>query len=513
MRKQKQNPPNNKTIFILCTVLIVAIASLSIFNRKAFEPAPILQSADAQNYQKILASYKTDEQASREVFEQLVSKEEVAAEIYDTLGTNRTIPIPKEPEKPLLPVKAGASEVESAAVVSLVSTKVQEFYTQHEAVITNPYNNSTSDLAVTRTELRQQLETLYETQPTKESLQVQKNFIVWQESLDKSLASALNYVTKGAAFTPWPDIYRDLVVFNGLMPTLEADFNLTAKTLGLKRINKGFSLIKTAHALPVVIVGNPVEEIKDAIKKALATAFAKFATVFLDKLVQTIEKNYKIANFLYYSDALLSGQYLEDYLNKYVDDPLDKTLIKKFIPQLSCGKTDPKLGEVFKAKAREYLGYDPASLSASDPDFNVKLARMGSFLSTPQGWELRYRELAAVAKSEAEKNVDRELFSSGLKSPRELISNQIAATLSAIEHSESAALLSSINLGVIHVDSIVGQLVSGILENLFNKFLFKGAVVFKEQSTCLIGGADEVVIPAKAVEEDDTEVLLRGDEY
>ena len=260
-------------------------------------------------------------------------------------------------------------------------------------------------------------------------------------------------------------------------------------------------MIKTADAAfgigdTTIVIGDVPAAIEKAVREGLARAFANFAKEYLNKLITAIESNYKIANFLYYSDALLSGQYVNDYLTKYVNNPLDQQLIKRFIPQLNCGKSNEDIKKVLQAKAQVYLGYDPAKVDPKDPQYLQKMARAGNFMASPQGWQLDLEQIANQAEAAGQLAISRELASSGLKSPRDLVDKQISASLSAIANSEHSAILSVLNLGVIHVDSIVGQLVSSVLDSLFNKFLFKGAVVLKEQSACVAVPQLQPVIPS-----------------
>src|SRR3990167_9434358 len=85
-----------------------------------------------------------------------------------------------------------------------------------------------------------------------------------------------------------------------------------------------------------ITAGDIPRLIFSAIGKGLIQAFSEFAADYIQSLVDKIEQNYKIANFLYYTDALVSGQYVNDYLDKYTDDAFDSKMIRVFIPQLKC---------------------------------------------------------------------------------------------------------------------------------------------------------------------------------
>jgi hypothetical protein len=208
-----------------------------------------------------------------------------------------------------------------------------------------------------------------------------------------------------------------------------------------------------------------------------------------------------IANFLYYSDALVSGQYTDDYLNKYVADPLDRQIVKKFIPQFNCGQNQD-LRPLFQAKASQYLGFDPKSVSLDDQNYYQKMAKVGEFMASPEGWQQHYQGLAAQAQSEAEKAADKELSSPGLKTPRDIINNNIAKSINSIVSSENASLNALMQLGGQNAKSFISSFIAQLTQSLMNNFVFRGALassgqpgVLKEQSTCLAAAQVQLVLP------------------
>jgi len=212
---------------------------------------------------------------------------------------------------------------------------------------------------------------------------------------------------------------------------------------------------------------------------------------------------------LYYSDALINGQYVNDYLNKYVNDNLDKAIIKKFIPQFSCGKQDQNLKAVFEAKAREHLGFDPNNVSPNDPNYYQKMASVGDFLASPNGWQIYYQDLAAQTQSEAEKAVEKELTSSGLKTPRNTIGSSISGSINSIISSEQASFTALLQLGISNADSIISNVVAKLTETLVNQFVFQGVTgnngniaVLKEQPTCLDAYQLNPVLPLPSTQYD-----------
>ena len=243
----------------------------------------------------------------------------------------------------------------------------------------------------------------------------------------------------------------------------------------------------------------------DAIEHELVNSFSQFMGSFMDKMLTRLEQNYKIANFMYYSDALVSVQYVNDYLNKYVSDDFDKQIVKKLIPQFNCGKNDPNLKLVFQKKAQDTLGFDPEEVSPSDPEYYTKMAKVGNFLTNPDGsgWGMIYEDMANQAKSEAESAAEKELVSPGLKTPRDTIKKAITSSVNNIISAQRAGMQSIMQLGISNAKSLVSGMVGKITENLITKFVFKGAAadenalgVLKEQSTCLASAQISPVVPS-----------------
>jgi hypothetical protein len=244
---------------------------------------------------------------------------------------------------------------------------------------------------------------------------------------------------------------------------------------------------------PVIIISDIPNSILEGIKVGLASAFTRFASNYLANMLSKLEENYKIANYLYYSDALVSGQYLQDYMSKYVPNATDQKMLLAFIPQFSCGNNTDVTAKL-KQLSRDYVGYDPATLDPSDPQYNQKLARLGNFLASPSGWQAHYQDLASQAESAAQQAAQNEINSPGLKAPRDN-AGQIVASVTSLAQSEAASLISSLALGTQNPDSVVGQLASSLTYAFVNKFVFKGAV-FREQATCLSSVQLQPVAPS-----------------
>lgn len=509
-----------KTYLTATIVLVVILSLVTFWRRSTFvyqdttDYAKLAREEKAQNeaYQKLLASIQPDPVASQQVFKKIVTEADVKKQVEAALDIKQKVVTPDIADSKLnVSEQKGKEAVEKYLVQSGQTVgKFNAALGNASQMLFSPTADS-RELVAGAAQGQALLDTLYQISLPAEAKAFHKAQLTAFQSLVELIKLAQSY-SAGQEVNPWPKVYSDYFIANAAVANLGQEFNvlnqkysLDAEVLKLadasqKTLLEKLGAIRPAQAFlgagdTTVIVGNIPQAIIEAVKKALAASFGNFISQFLDKLIAQIENNYRIANFLYYSDALVRGQYVNDYLNKYVSNPLDQQIITRFIPQFSCGASQGDLQAVFQAKAREYLGYDPANLNLRDPDFYLKLKRAGDFFASPQGWELYYQGLAAQAESAAQKAVDRELASSGLKSPRDLVGKQITASLSSIANAETAALNASLNLGVVNVENLVGQLVSGIVSNLFNKFLFQGAVVAQEQSACLPVPQLKPVIP------------------
>jgi hypothetical protein len=502
-----------KQYFAGSLVLIVILTAISFWHKPnlTLKPNPPAPAKTAFDYNAYLAAIKTDPVASQKLFEQVVDEQQVRVAIEEALKTDQKIIVPTIEES-----KVKISSTTGKQAVAEYLTAVGQLVSNFSGKTSEGFKSlfySTQSLSQIENLIAENdalTASLYSANVPKEAGSFNRNLLVMLAANRDILTLAKSYKTDPTV-DPWPKFYNNYTVVNDSLANLQKELDVLDKKYQISQLpiyphtaeaRENIFGIKTAQAAlgvgdTTIIIGNIPDAIRQALREALSAAFANFATQFLNKLITSIEDNYKIANFLYYTDALVSGQYTNDYLKKYVSNPLDRTLVTNFIPQFNCGA--PKdLKEALKAKADDYLGFDPQNVGPSDPQYYSKMARIGNFLSSPDGWRLYYQDLAAQTQSEAEKAADRELLSSGLKSPRDAMGTQIAASLSTITSSVQAIMNAQLNLGVVNASEIISKLVSQVTYNLFNKFLFRGAVVYKEQSVCLAVPELKPIIPAQA---------------
>lgn len=508
-------------------IVILTIITLTSDPKFRYEEPPLSgdenQSViDAQKYLQYLRTLKIDSKASQALFQQILTEQDIKKEVENELQVNQTI---VEPQIDALQLAKSSSSGGQAAVdyLAKLTGSALNFNTNSKQYSKTLFTEDIENLNGLKDQQQKILQEVLMLAPpldaSKLQMAVAKAFVSYGELIETALAHAA-----GGINNPWAKLYHEYVVINEQFKIASAEVSrLSAKykiaDLPIRAVYvfdedaSKFHLIKRADAFlgigdVSITVGDIPRIIKEAVEEGLTTSFANFMGTMLNKLIGKIESNYLIANFLYYTDALVAGQYTDDYLQKYVADQVDRQIIKRFIPQFSCGASSADLAPIFQAKAREYLGFDASSLRPSDPDYYQKLARIGDPLSFSVGWEKYYEGIAQTAKTEAEKAAERELVSPGLKTPRDTVNSAIAISVNNIVSASRASLNALMNLGIGTARSFVSGLVSQLTQNLVNKFVFRGSGtpqggslgVLKEQKTCLAVAQLTPVLPLEATE-------------
>lgn len=523
-----------KTYFFISIALVAVLAVVTLWRHPSFQYTDTTDYAKQQQqakvvadaYAKYLQSIQTDPNASAELFQTILTQADIKKEVQAELKTDQPITPPTVDEKSLrITSQSGQNAV--VAYLSQVLPPAVDFNQKTLEINKQLFSGDASNDAI----LTRQYERVYKQMSTatipKEALDVQKSLLSAYLAYGKLLDLSGQY-SGGQNQAPWADVYQQYASMNQSFAAFNKNFNKLSDKYQLASLqltmpqdqdyankasepkHSGFALIPEAHAIfglgdITITIGDIPALIMDGIKQGAVASFSQFMSSFLDKMIQKIESNYKIANFLYYSDALVSGQYTDDYLNKYVGNKLDQDIIKQFIPQFSCNKQNQDLKPIFQAKASQYLGFDPQSVNPNDPNYYQKLSSVGDFLASPGGWEIYYQDLASQAESQAEAAASRELTSSGLKSPRDSLDGSISSSINNIVSAEKASLEAILELGINNSDSFVSQFVAEITQTLFTKFVFSGATtsprggsvvgVLKEQSTCLAAAQLTPLVP------------------
>lgn len=518
-----------KQIFAGSVALVIILAAISFWSRPNIvnQPLPVHKPAsqpvlDEATYKKYLQSLQINPEASQQLFAQLITQDDIKKQVESELQVSQKVIMPDVAHQ-------------LGQVVNQSGQAVVLNYLKNSASAAADFSDRTANLnqqlfsgdaqasEQLKNESQAYLRQLSQLKIPRETVELQKSLLTMATAYSQ-LASSSQAYAQDQSFSPWAELYKNYAIINSGLINYNQQFNSLVKKYQLAESvpvvirhyaavepqNSRLTLVPTAYAIlgagdTTITVGDIPAQIRNAIQDGLVASFSQFMGQFLQKLVSKIESNYLISNFLYYSDALVNGEYADDYLNKYVSDQLDRQIIKKFIPQFSCNQNNGNLKPIFQAKANQYLGFDPDNLSLSDPDYYTKLARVGDFLSAPDGWQIYYQDMAAQTESEAQRAADRELTSSGLKSPRDTIKNQITLSINGIVSAEQASLNAAMNLGIANAKEFISKFVAQLTQDLFTKFVFQGASspgatigVLKEQATCLATAQAQVLIPVSA---------------
>lgn len=578
---------DQKKTFGIIMLLIVVLGTISACSRNDFRYTDnsnkINQAEEvelARKYLNYLEAVKIDKEASKKLFETILTEDEIREEVKSALKTEQAFQIPEIAESEIiLSGNNNKSSIESylSKTVSGVADFNSKSFQANQSLFTEDYLS----LKTAKSAYSELLATLKSAPVPTEAKNLHKSLLLSLEGYSQMLKSAEEYNVENADLNEqiWPEVYRAYAILNEGAKIYNSELNKLANKFQISDVLLQSSLatagpeikvpfVKTAHAFlgigdVTITVGDIPRIIMDAVKEGLRSAFVQFLGTMLNKLLVKIEQNYMIANFLYYADALIAGQYTDDYLNKIGSgapglsagsvctqnsecaskicatvkqvtvtesqgtiqqgntqnsamrqcqgnaatglmlSELDKRVIKRFIPQFSCGAGTAELRPVFEAKAKDFLGFEPQKISPQDPDYFVKMARVGNFLASPTGWRLYYEDLANQTKSEAEKAAERELQSPGLKTARSISANGIAKSLNNLVSAQRAGFTALLQLGAQNAEGIISSVVSQLTQTLVNNFVFKGVSegpgsgvgVLKEQNTCVAVAQLQPIIP------------------
>jgi hypothetical protein len=484
-----------KQVFAGCIVLIVILGLVSLWSHPQF------QYQDNTNYQALqqksnseqqtnnqyLASLGTTEAAQQAVMDQILPQSQVEAEVAAELNANQPIVIPVLADKEIK-ISPATGKTALQNYLNQTNPLFDKLKASTDSVLGDLYNSSgdPNNINSLTADANMVLSQYQKTSVPKEAADFHKQMVVALESFIDLLQNSKTYMA-GSNANPWPEVYKDQYVIGKTMAVAGTDFsqlnvkyNLLGSSDQQEPVASGNMFIPAASAQMATI--DIWQKAQAALEEAAATSISKYVLGFLDKLANKIESSYRISNFLYYSDALVSGQYLDDYLNKYVSDPLDRTMIKNFVPQVSCGKNG-NYNQALQAKANQYLGFDPSTLNPGDPQYYQKLARVGDFLSSPQGWNVQYQGLAAQAQGAAQNAANNEILSPGQKAGR---NNSGIVTPSQISSSAMTAIFQRYLSEGSDTSAFVTtqQIASQIMQTFLNNFVLKGVVLI-EQKTCI----------------------------
>lgn len=512
-----KNIPRNYTLgFILLTVIVLTVALVlepgSLLYKDQTDYAAQQKQAELENqqYAALLASVQPNYQASQEFLQKVASEDIVRAQVEAELQPKQNLSLPQVSSSE---VKLASRDDRDTTInyLNSLGSMISNYNSDITPKLTSVFSDNPDTAAIQQAQnsTNALLNNLRGMQVPPSSKDLQLAQIGAYEEYADFLSTATAY-GNGTNSDPWSSVYGQYAAISNRLDVVHTEYNQLQQKFALQDSDftpQGLSFVKTAQAqFSVVDIWNSAWE---GIKVGLAKAFANFAIKMLDKVVTAIEKDFAIASQLYYNNEL--GRYYSvEYMKKFVTDPLDQGIIQQFLPQYFCVPTDPaKLKDIFVAKAAQNRANDIV-LDPSDPQFLQKLARLGGDEKNyPEWWQSYYEGLAAQTQASAENAANNEVQSNGLKSGRDLISDQITKTTSSIFNVQEAAISGTIQLGTSNADNPVSQIVSGIVESLINKFVFTplggtsnggGIGVIKEQNVCLTVPQIKPIVPIASTE-------------
>ncbi len=484
-----------KQIFYGSIALIIILLVVSIWHRplqnSEVDYASLQQKSQQkqQAYIKFLDSLGTNPQAQKQLFAEIVSPEEMRQAVEQELNANQKIVIPDKPKTAVRVVNAIGKDTilnyAEAAGPIVEHVNLATDLAENDLLLETGDAKRVDELIIS---LESSLKQYSKLAIPKEAADFQfQQLIALEAYLDMAKLSR-SYIAQPDV-SPWPQMYKQIAIIAESTHRAESKFQALDKKYGFSGPDDsdnaaGSWLAPSAHAFFFSLVIDIFQKIQTITNTIAQTALAQFQLHFLQKLSKKIQQAYAITNYLYYTDALAGSQYVDDYLNKYVDNPLDRSLVKQFIPSVSCGKQQ-NLASVFKAKANVHLGFDPNSLNPKDPDYYKKLAKTGDFLSSPNGWQIYYQDVAAQANSAAQTAANQELISGGKKSSRDPTGGILTSVQDIVTTQEKSlqAMLSEGFPGE-SGNPLAAKISSQATQIFLNTFVFKGAVL-KEQKACL----------------------------
>ncbi len=495
-----------KQIFGGCIILIIILGVVSIWHRPnfTFKDTTNYQALQQRSvkqqkaYDQYLAALGTTAQAQVAMADKIFPPEQVKAAVFKALKADQDIKIPALADEQIK-ISSSSGKVAVKNYLAAAAPIFDKLKSVTDAGINDIYNptgdpNKIDSLiaGVSVAAVRYQ-----EVAVPKEAVLMHKQLLIAMQTYADLLRSSKSYTTDSSV-SPWPQMYKDFVIMDKTVSSagdsfrqLNVKYNLLAEGESDQRTGIAGWLIPTASAqIATVDIWAKAQE---AINEAIAVSVARFMLAFIDELTKKVEQAYRISNFLYYTDALVSGQYVDDYLTKYVADPLDQALVKNFIPELSCGNSK-NLNSVFQAKADQYLGFDPSAVDPKDPDYYTKLAKVGDFMASTQGWDIYYKGVAGQAQSAAEKAANNELNSTGYKAARDVTGGIITPVDVAVSTMRAAFTRYLSEGRSDKQSSAVEKITSQITQSLLNNFVFQGTVL-KEQKVCLTTPVAQLLTP------------------
>ncbi len=508
---------NQQKVIIGVSVLaVVALLSTTLLTRTDFtyRQQQDLQAANKDAQEKSLAEYrayladlKIDPVASSQILNQVVDADQVSKDIQRDLGAGKpaVTPVVQETRFKIADTTSEADISDYATkAVDKINAYYQSMLTEWPAILTTNPDPVLAQQAVGSA--KKLVDGLYDLPVPKPAVglhhAIVAGAIVHQDMIVNTNNVARGIQPRGAQWRVIPTFLASRAELDNLDKEIQ---KLTFAYGDIKLGNvatASSSFFKVAEAgVPVTVVADIPRILEQFLRSLLGTLVLNFIKDRITSLVEKLESNFTIANFLYYSDAVINTKYANDYLKKYVPISQDQDMVKKFLPQFNCAKQNSaELKKTLRAKAVEYLGYDPSiPLDTTSPKFWTDLSKTADLQGDESGAQRFYKALAVVTEGQAKDAFNSEnLSTTGKKSPLdEQLNKGIAKSVDYISKKIEAALNSVFNIAPVNATTGgpgFSAFVVNIVLGIINQLVIKGATI-KEQAACVAVPVLNPIIP------------------
>ncbi len=506
------------TAGVLLAVLLVTIIfqpfTPSLNNSSKLRATTALAGEDRRAYEDFKNSPNDEQLASQALFKQLVSEQEVKAELDQMLGVNQVIEIPEVKDEEIrIAGTTGRAVFENYTenINSLVAS-YNEQLPEPEMIFAQPGNKPAVERAIAvAAEYNRKLAAL----PTpREAIELQRGNLVIGRQMQQMFNMVANSNLENLD-DPWPkEAYQHYAIMDNQVQYIQEKFDTINQKYAAKGLNiLGIQIIKTAQAF--AFIGS----VRDFLKDLWALLWARFVTFFISRTMTRLEQNLVVSSVMYYTDSLVAAQYVPDYLKKYVTGSdkgstpdIDKKILQKLAFSAGCNAFNQttrgdNLKSVYSQQSRDYLGFVPSEVRFDDPNSYKKMADAADPNASPWMRKLMYEDRAAGLAASARESALVEQTGTQYKSARKAPeankkadpntpptpgnttastepSNSIGRPSDNFKSAVQASLQGLLDVGNGNPESLAAKIAAGIISVLFNNFIFKNALVIQDQLDC-----------------------------
>ncbi len=303
-----------KSNLVIVVVLIISLIGVSLWRRSSFRFVDSRKytsySEEVENSRKYLAylnSLNIDQKASKELFETIITKDEIKAEVEAALNTKQPVVMPEITEQFKVSESSDKAVVENYLADTV--SKSLEFSTKTSDVQKALFTQDVEAAKKAKVSLADFKTKVLGVTVPKAAVDLQKSLLTALSGYEQLLALSSQYDASSYDNNDkiWPEVYKNYSVINTAAQNYSEELiKLTGKyeitslnvqtSLAAAEKPSGVYFVKTAHAFLgmnfTITVGDIPRIIMDAVKEGLRSAFVQFLGTMLNKLVQKIESKF-----------------------------------------------------------------------------------------------------------------------------------------------------------------------------------------------------------------------------